>query len=693
MALGRIVDAEDTLYIGHSSIRDADGTMLVINWKLGAAKPFFNASPQDPHGLISKRTFEFDGHNVVDFEETVFAALARQIEALDAKADEPLQKGPDAALLRELNRKRSGEMREIVRTIQAAQYDLITAPMDQVLVIQGGPGTGKTAILMHRVSWLLFNNQSRLPAHEVLVVGPNTTFTRYIKGLLPSLGDHDVKHLSINRLAPAVPIGRTDTPEAARLKGEARLSKLLRIALATRINPPSSAMLTTVRGNNRQVRLDLEKVTEAFNSTLRQQGPYNVRRRSLRDRVKTLIQHADRRLTPSALGTAAADLTDRIWPRLAATDLVGELFAAPDRLKTPASEDFNAEELALLHRGSRKGPGDETWSEADLALLDEADALLNGTPQRYGLIVVDEAQDLSAMQLRSIARRSSSGAITLVGDIAQSTGAAARDNWSDVLAHLPRKHPHQVEDLKYGYRVPRQVYEFAAPLLATAAPGVAQPTVVRDAPADPGRHHVTPARRAAATVEIAQAHAGKGRFVGIVCAESCRQELEQALTEQEVAWMDADQGELGSSINVVSPRGAKGLEFDSVIVVEPAHIAREDPRGERLLYIALTRTTKFLDVVYADPNVPPLDLPNQAPVLEPAESAELPASTPVIRPRLARSGPSQADPLVEPIAQALAQEFQETVYCTVNEGIYMQVLKRVSELLSKETEETRDQRG
>lgn len=201
------------------------------------------------------------------------------------------------------------------------------------------------------------------------------------------------------------------------------------------------------------------------------------------------------------------------------------------------------------------------------------------------------------MQLRAVGRRCVNGSLTVVGDLAQSTGPWARDTWEEVTAHLPAVVPVAVRELRYGYRVPRQAYRFAAQLLRVAAPGVTPPEVVRDGPAEPGIHRVPLAERAGRVVELAMRRSGDGQFVGIVCPAQCRREIEAALAANDVAWSSADRGELGERVNLVSPEEAKGLEFDAVIVVEPEHVVAADPRGHRMLYVALTRTTRYLDVV------------------------------------------------------------------------------------------------
>jgi DNA helicase IV len=254
------------------------------------------------------------------------------------------------------------------------------------------------------------------------------------------------------------------------------------------------------------------------------------------------------------------------------------------------------------------------WTRDDLPLLDEAEYLINGAPRRYAHIVVDEVQDLSPMQLRSIARRSLTGSMTVVGDLAQSTGAWARDTWAEVIAHLPETLGHSISHLRYGYRVPREVFDFTAPLLQVAAPDAVAPEVVRKGPAAPGVHKVQPAERAGRVAALALAHAGELRFVGIVCPPSLRAEVEEALAANGSEWSSADRGELGRAINLVSPQETKGLEFDAVIVVEPEEIVAVDPRGHRLLYVALTRTTGYLDIVCAGQA-----LPMVAPIMTPSE--------------------------------------------------------------------------
>ncbi|MFC0532810.1 hypothetical protein [Phytohabitans kaempferiae] len=225
------VDSDDgeTFYIGHYGIRDETRNVLVVNWKAPAAAPFYKATHRDPHGLRRKRNFTCIGNRVVSFDDIVFAELSASVADLEAGDV------PDDALLADLNRDRTGAMQEIVRTIQAAQYELIRTPLQQLLVIQGGPGTGKTAVALHRVSWLLYDNRESLAAADVLIIGPSSTFTRYTRTVLPALGDLGVEQRAIGQLHPPVKQGRSEPSHLTRLKGEARMAGLLRRALYARI--------------------------------------------------------------------------------------------------------------------------------------------------------------------------------------------------------------------------------------------------------------------------------------------------------------------------------------------------------------------------------------------------------------------------------------------------------------------------
>lgn len=325
-------------------------------------------------------------------------------------------------------------------------------------------------------------------------------------------------------------------------------------------------------------------------------GTYDERRHLFRDLLTDLISPRVH-VNPQRLRTALDPIMDRLWPSFTAASFLRELYGSRDRLMGAAGDEFTAREVSLLHRRPADRLSEETWSDADLAVLDEAEHLINGVEARFTHIVVDEAQDLCPMQLRTVARRSANGSMTIVGDIAQSTGHWARDDWNEVLDRLPADLPKVREELRYGYRVPRQVFELATQLLPIAAPTMQAPRIVREGPSEPLIHRIYEDGRAAEAVRVAVGHAAHGRPVAIICPASCRSDTEPELTAKDVAWRAASAGELGPGINLVGPQEAKGLEFDAVVVMEPEDIVAEDDRGHRLLYVALTRTTRYLDIV------------------------------------------------------------------------------------------------
>jgi DNA helicase IV len=610
VAVGRMDDGSGvTLYVGYHTLFDDDSEVTVVNWQAPAAAPYFTATHADTAGLVRKRTFECTGNTIEAFSDVVFQQLAAAVAELEA---------PDDALLHDLNRDRTGQMQDIVGTIQAAQFDLIRASMDQLLVIQGGPGTGKTAVALHRVSWLLFNHLDTLSADDILVVGPSPTFTRYTRTVLPSLGDTDIVQQDIGRLHPPVKTGRLEDAGVVRLKGQDRMAGLLRRALYDRIGMPPELRQIEAQVNGRPVSFTADEIHQLIMRSRQTPGTFAQQRQIFRSLVSDLaIDRA--RVRREGARTTLDQLIERAWPSFTAASFLRDLLGSRDRLIAAAGDIFTARDVTLLHRRAAERISDEVWTEADLPLLDYLEAQINGISKQYAHIVVDEAQDLSPMQLRSIAMRSSSGSMTVVGDLAQSTGPWARDDWDDVLEHLPSQLPQRLEDLRYGYRVPRQVFEVAARLLPIAAPDVAVPVIVRDGPADPVFRTVDEEARGAEVVQAAMEHAAHGRSVAIVCPAVHRGAVEAELALRDVAWRAASRSELGQGINLVSPREAKGLEFDAVVVVEPEDVIAEDQHGHRLLYVALTRTTRYLHVVGVRPAVG-VDPASESDVVVPAES-------------------------------------------------------------------------
>lgn len=584
VAFGRIDDRHgEVLYIGKEWIYDEDRNTLVMNWQRDAAAPYYEATYDDPKGLVRKREYESARNSIETIDEILFEALARDVASLTER------RGPDDSLLRSLESHRTGEMQDIVQTIQAAQYRLVREDLDQLLVVQGGPGTGKTVIALHRVSWLLWNRDERLRANDVLVLGPNRTFVRYIRRVLPDLGDVDVVQMAVRELGPSVRVNLDESAEVARLKGSLPMVDLLQAGLRSRIGLPDDLPPS----EQRELQPQLERLAQL---------PYATGRAQFRD----VLRSRSGTLSGRARSQSELDsLVDRTWPQLTAASFLNELFGSERRLLAAAGDQFSAGDVRRLYRRSAERRSDERWSGDDIPLLDEAERLINGNePRQYGHVVLDEAQDLSDMQLRMIRRRSAGGSMTVLGDIAQSTGPFARDSWDSVVSVLRTNLPSSVRELELGYRVPRQVFEFASQLLPVAAPDVNPPQVVRDGEAPPDLVEVDDDDLGDAAVTAASAYSGRGLLVGVICPESRTEQVERAFRRAGVNYRLAGDDGVQAGINLIDATTAKGLEFEGVVVVDPAGIIDEDPHGVRLLYVALTRTTNRLTVVHTGDPLP-----------------------------------------------------------------------------------------
>ncbi len=600
VALSRIdYEDGDKLYIGKVAIFDDEKNLLVVNWQAPAAAVANQASAQDPMGLRSKRVFNAPANKIIDFEDFIYKALAEAVDELDKHSY------TGDALLQALSRKRGSEMTDIVKTIQAAQDRLVRADPDQLLVIQGGPGTGKTAVALHRVSWLLFNYQDDLPPEDVLVIGPNPTFTKYIRRVLPDLGDDDVVQQALqNLLSSDVRVSGEDSTDAAKIKGSARMSQVLKSGLKQRIRVPAADVRIQRRNTVLTVSIPAKSVAEVLSSM--QFETFADGRRRFRQRLVELcapLLGNIRQVAPEQfLDVRALEAeVEKIWPQITPQQFLRDLLGSKERLKRAAYGHLTLEEIELLYRQQSDKVGDEPWTFADLALLDEAQVLMRESPRTYGHIVVDEAQDLSKMQLRAIRRRSKNGSMTVVGDIAQSTGPYSRDSWDDVVQILSSgtadSTGSHVVELEHGYRVPRQVFDVALPVLKSAAPSITPPRILRDVEYEPRFLGVSREELAHDVSRSVFTHSGRGRFVGVIAPPHLWPELRAAFRNDDLQWSESTQGELSTAINLVTPEDAKGLEFDAVLVVDPAGILAM-PHGERMLYIALTRTTTHLDVIY-----------------------------------------------------------------------------------------------
>jgi DNA helicase IV len=575
LCFGRLdLDGVDTsLYVCRRWVHEDDAP-LVVNWQAPAARPFYTATVAEPQGVVLRRRFRAEGRRLLELYD----------EPLDGSAGEIVH-GVADILLEELERSRDEHMRDIVATIQSDQYSLITREPEGLFVIQGGPGTGKTAVGLHRASWLLYTYRRELERSGVLVVGPNPVFMDYISHVLPMLGEERVEQRAIDELAGAVQAARRDPPDVARRKGDVAMAGLLAEAVRKLPSPPEQML--GIRVDGAFLYLEPHDVADLIAETQKSSGSHAEGRERFRMLVaRRLYEQYGRKLEDlafrsfdelvAALRSFLTELVDLAWPRVKPEQLLRRVLAA-------------------------EGLGGRGWSDNDLPLLDEARALLDGAPEPHGHVIVDEAQDLTPMQLRMLARRTT-GAMTILGDIAQAAGPVAYHRWEDLLPHVADGRDVTVAELRLAYRVPRQVMELALPLLPLIAPDVAAPIAYRDGDEPPRFVPVEAEDLVSAAVREAAAEAQREGRTALIAPARLLPRLPQS---GESAF-----DELAPPFQTLTPRGAKGLEFDRVVLVEPEAIAGEGERieGLRALYVALTRATKTLVVVHAQP-LPPQLLP------------------------------------------------------------------------------------
>ncbi len=606
LLFGRIDEEDGPMWhIGRRHVEDTKSDPVVVDWRAPVAVPFYRARTKDALGLARRRQIMVDRRSVVAVADDLFGGA-------DGDAGATRLRGGDA-LLAELERARTGEMLDIVATIQAEQDEIIRAPLDQLLTVQGGPGTGKTAVGLHRAAFLLYNHPA-LSRDGVLVLGPSRAFLRYIAQVLPSLGEEAVVQTTIADIAPKAKVRVEEPMDVRRIKGDARMGELLRRGLEGRRRTLDEDVSLRVRFA--RATLSAERVNDLVASIVARPAPYKAGRLALRSR---LVSEARRAFRSSArLGadetwfegelTSTEEFTallDTLWPTVSPAALVRDLLSSQAQLERFSVGLLSERERQLLLRARDATVSSTAWSTDDLALLDEAAFLTGGRTRTYGHIVVDEAQDLTPMQFRMIARRAPSGSVTVLGDLAQATGPWTYSDWAEVRVHLPETaRPHH-DELTLGYRAPGRVLDYASRLLPVAAPGVGPTSSIRPGRTEPAVHTVPAEELVAAALAESRAQAAHHALVAVIAPE----ELVPALAR--LARHDADVGMLERDamtrpVTIVPAPAAKGLEFDAVVVVEPAAIAGEDGRGLRLLYVAMTRPIQHLSVVHARPLPGPL---------------------------------------------------------------------------------------
>jgi DNA helicase IV len=519
----------------------------------------------------------------------------------------------------EIERPRVGPMRDIVATIQPEQDEIVRADVATTVCVQGAPGTGKTAVGLHRAAWLLYAYRERLARSGVLVVGPNRAFLEHVGAVLPALGEVEVSHTTVEQLTATVPLRGNVYAHVAALKGDARMAEVLHRAVWSSVREPDDALV--VPRGSRRWRVPVHEVREIV-AELRVRG---VRYSAARAMLPHRLAHAvlvrmeaagdspdDRVQDAVARSRPVKAYADAVWPAVDAPRLLLRLWSDAEFLAACAGGVLTDGEQALLHWDrAPKGPRSAPWTAADAVLLDEVADVLERTPS-LGHVVLDEAQDLSPMQLRAVGRRCSTGSMTVLGDIAQGTTPWATRSWRESLQHLGQDGAH-IEELTRGFRVPTAVIDFAARLLPHMAPGLAAPESVRD---DPGQLRVVRVGGEALTtattdaVRDALAHEGS---VGLIVTDAQVAATARALDDaglehlrlgrdDELDAGSADHEDGAHRLHLVPATVAKGLEFDRVVVVEPAAIAAAEPderTGLRRLYVVLTRAVTGLTVVHS----------------------------------------------------------------------------------------------
>jgi DNA helicase IV len=597
---GRITTSPsgESFHIGRRHVTDDAGEPMVLDWRAPVCRAFYQASATDPQGVAVRRRFGFSGGTLTGFE------------------DEHLAHGEELGtasriLTAEIERPRVGPMRDIVATIQPDQNRLVRSPLEETICVQGAPGTGKTAVGLHRAAYLLYAHRERLRRSGVLVVGPNRAFLRYISAVLPALGEVAVEQSTVDDLAKRVPVRGVAPPEVATLKHDARMATVLARALSSMIRRPVEELV--VSDGSWRWRVAVEALRRIVDDVRRESPPYAIGRERVRARAVALLQRqaeARRGESPSdawvrSMGRhpAVRSFVDHVWPELTPEGLVHSLLSDPAVLAEAAEGVLSAEEQELLRwKRPPRTVKSARWSSADALLIDEATGLLDRVPS-YGHIIVDEAQDLSPMQLRMLARRCAHGSLTVLGDLAQGTAPWAAADWRDTLAHLGRPEA-SIVPLTTGFRVPAAVVALANRLLP--ALGVRVPEAVslrRD-----GTLEIQPVEDlAAATVAAVRSALAFEGSIAVICADASVAGYTTALrTAGLIAASTVDnagdeESNEDTRVSVVPATLAKGLEFDHVIVVEPAEIVQAEPRGLHRLYVVLTRAVSRLTVLHSAP--------------------------------------------------------------------------------------------
>lgn len=585
-------------YIGRRHVHDGDGDPMVIDWRAPVSQPFYRASRKDPQDVALRRRFGYTGGELTAYE--------------DEHLSDPGEAERTSKLLQaEIERPRVGPMRDIVATIQPEQDEIVRSGLAGTVCVQGGPGTGKTAVGLHRVAYLLYAHRERLARTGTLVIGPNRSFLHYIEQVLPALGELEVRQATVDDLVAHVEVRGTDEAAAALVKGDARMAEVLRRALYAHVTLPTEPLMV-VRGSRRW-RVPAHELEEMVRELLDRDIRYGAAREALPQRIAHAVlvrmEQAgeapdDRVQNAVARNAAVKAVVKEVWPPVDPAKLVHRLLSDADFLAAHAEGLLTAEEQkAVLWTKPPRSVKSAQWSAADAVLIDEASDLVERT-HSLGHVVLDEAQDLSPMQYRAVGRRCTTGSATVLGDLAQGTTPWATAGWAEALRHLGKPDA-LVEELTAGFRVPREVIAYASRLLPHIAPGLAEVRSVREAP---GSLEIVPCPAdglTASVVSACRASLRREGSIGLIVADARVEVLAEALASAGLPYLaPGEETTSESRLTLVPASLAKGLEYDYVVLDEPSAIVDGEPderTGLRRLYVCLTRAVSGLTLLHAAP--------------------------------------------------------------------------------------------
>ncbi|GHE37900.1 DNA helicase [Streptomyces capitiformicae] len=590
----------ERFYIGRRHVHDADGDPMVIDWRAPVSQPFYRASKKDPMDVGLRRRFGYTGGDLTAYE--------------DEHLSDPAEAATTSKLLQqEIERPRVGPMRDIVATIQPEQDEIVRSDLSGSLCVQGGPGTGKTAVGLHRVAYLLYAHRERLSRTGTLVIGPNRSFLHYIEQVLPALGELEVKQATVDDLVAHVEVKGTDDAAAAVVKGDARMAEVLRRAVRSHVTLPTEPVVV-VRGSRRW-RVPAYELEGIVRELLGRDIRYGAAREALPQRIAhaVLVQMErsgeapdDRVQDAVARNTAVKAAVKEMWPPVDPAKLVLRLLSDADFLAVHADGILSDDEQkTILWAKPARSVKSAKWSAADAVLIDEATDLVRRT-HSLGHVVLDEAQDLSPMQYRAVGRRCTTGSATVLGDLAQGTTPWATRSWQEALTHLGKAEAH-VEELTAGFRVPTDVITYASRLLPHIAPGLTPVASVRE---NPGFFDVRPTTDDGQVIAACEELLRNEGSVGLIAADARVPALAEALTAAGLGHLaPGEETTYETRLTLVPASLAKGLEYDYVVLDEPRAVVDGEPderTGLRRLYVALTRAVSGLIVTHAAPLPPQL---------------------------------------------------------------------------------------